>query len=109
MKNLTISKEKVIEAANKCNEAKKVLEILFPQAFKLEILFPQAFKKEYIETIKLHNGKSEWINSGKDFIEMFVYSSISSHNYERILNGKEFDDFYERFCKWMNDEIAKNS
>lgn len=33
MSELKITKEKVLEAANKCSEAKKVLETLFPEAF----------------------------------------------------------------------------
>lgn len=33
MKNLEITQEKVIEAANKCPQAKDVLKTLFPEAF----------------------------------------------------------------------------
>ena len=33
MSELKITKEKVLEAATKCSEAKKVLETLFPEAF----------------------------------------------------------------------------
>jgi hypothetical protein len=37
--NITITKEKVVEAASKCTEAKKVLEVLFPEVFVEECKF----------------------------------------------------------------------
>lgn len=34
MSELTITKEKVLEAASKCSTAKSVLEVMFPEVFK---------------------------------------------------------------------------
>lgn len=38
MKNLTIDMDKVLKAANECPEAKKTLQILFPELFEKEII-----------------------------------------------------------------------
>lgn len=35
---LKITKEKVLEAASKCDDAKEILETLFPECFQLEYL-----------------------------------------------------------------------
>ena len=34
MQNLTVTKERVLEAASKCSTAKATLQLLFPEAFK---------------------------------------------------------------------------
>lgn len=36
MENLTITKEKVLEAASKCSTAKETLKVLFPEVFETE-------------------------------------------------------------------------
>jgi len=36
---LTTTKEKILEAANKCNSVKETLKILFPEAFEEEFLY----------------------------------------------------------------------
>lgn len=41
MNELKITKEKVLEAAEKCSEAKKVLEALFPEAFDDGVVLKQ--------------------------------------------------------------------
>lgn len=42
MSELKVSKERIIEAAEKCSTAKNVLETIFPEAFEKPVLFTSA-------------------------------------------------------------------
>ena len=103
---LKISKEKVLKAASTCNEAKVVLKVLFPEAF--EEVYP-------VETLKLHIDK-DWIRSGREGFRCILSSSMTigslsrmglCDNYSNLVSieSKQFCDFYEEFCKWMNSKI----
>lgn len=48
MENLTITKEKVLEAASKCSTARETLKVLFPEAFEIED--NNAFIKKFKES-----------------------------------------------------------
>jgi hypothetical protein len=61
MSELLVTKEKVLEAALKCEEAKKVLKTLFPEVFeqKWEVFIPE---------VKVHKGGS----SEKPYIYIYL-------------------------------------
>jgi mRNA-degrading endonuclease HigB of HigAB toxin-antitoxin module len=62
MNELKITKEKVIDAANKCSSAKEVLKTLFPEVFKTEFDKNKIYAvKDCYNTIhKLHCIKDNW-------------------------------------------------
>jgi len=49
--DLTISKEKVREAAEKCPTAKEVLQTLFPQVFQGDVNIPKYLKEGTLQSI----------------------------------------------------------
>jgi hypothetical protein len=45
--NLTVTKDKVVEAASKCSTANQVLRVMFPEAFEPEKPEPFKFGREH--------------------------------------------------------------
>lgn len=67
MDNLTITKERVLEAASKCPAAKETLETLFPEAFQSDAV------KKFEDAI------AEVINDGLLCDYSKVYNKIPGH------------------------------
>ena len=63
--NLTISKEKVLQAAAECPAAKQTLEILFPEIFKVE----DKYEDKYFDLSKLVINQHDF-NTGLNIFTM---------------------------------------
>ena len=84
MNNLTITKEKVLEAAAKCSTAKETLKTLFPECFEED-------KKVSLKNIIAESGEGYCINPAlmdSETKKSFVYTSDDSTCF---LLSKDFD------------------
>lgn len=61
MEELKITKERILEAASRCSQAKQTLEVLFPEAFNKPIDEMEVYIKKAIEPL------SKFINSTIEF------------------------------------------
>lgn len=75
MENLTITKEKVLEAAAKCETAKRTLEVLFPEVFE-----SNQKRKELVLLL------AEWINHENHGNYQKTPGSLSRGKAEGIVN-----------------------
>ena len=90
---LEITQEKVLEAAEKCSEAKEVLKTLFPEAFEKEDEFVDITDKVFVQKGNRFNniylstryGESPQILYGITETGITRYASYLDH---RIENGK---------------------
>jgi hypothetical protein len=80
------TKEKILEAATKCPQAKETLKVLFPEVF------------EGSEPFVLHNGKGDF-NSGT-----LVLDSTRDH-YVIIMDGRRF--FLSSYYNWEIKESGR--
>lgn len=91
MTNLTITKEKVLEAASKCSTAKATLRVLFPDIFKEEIEFDS--HKVYA-VISNWSGKIFKLNKGEG--SQYVFYSMDSSDMRLFTREETAQDALKR-------------
>lgn len=87
MENLTITKEKVLEAASKCSQAKETLKVLFPECFDGGNLLTDVKAGSglsFCYAPGLHNGKHSFIWHDEKDDNFFTLSD--KYNWDLTLN-----------------------
>lgn len=89
-KILTITEDKVLEAAAKCSEAEKILKIIFPDVFKSKIVLPkpgQRWKhRDYDDIYTRIDDKQGAKILGRDKPYPSEFYSVDSTGYIRFTN-----------------------
>ena len=98
MEELTITKEAVLRAAEKCSTAKNILKEIFPEVFEAD----------YPETRKFHESHEHKIGRAKDLMVEILNDTISGNDSD-ILLEKGINPFYESFCKWVNGRLTESN
>lgn len=92
MKELKITKEKILEAANKCNTSKEILKTLFPEAFEEERTYTRGQRftvKDFPGTFLLtQTGRNLAclvdLSNGNRFIEPIEVQDIFQVTYKEL-------------------------
>jgi len=105
MNELTITKEKVLEAASKCSTAKATLQVLFPEVFKDGITYDDCniyALNNGTYVYKLHQiekHKFSFMDMTNSFYKRGVFSTLKDAVDSEIDRVKEFKTQGE-FLEW---------
>jgi len=101
---LTISKERVLEAASKCTTAKRTLEIMFPEAFEEQVRYFRSgtifqIKQRFFESLgdfkgaepSAYNGCIK--HSSPSFVAKIGESSITSNKLVLLMHEKNAHEY----------------